>query len=592
MQLVTAPYRFLEQHVFNTLVRKILGCMLPLFALLLVACWQSFQLTRTLKANLQNAPGVDHSATLALLAKAETAAILLPLAAVVIGIVAFITFHLSVAKPLRKIGETIRGGDFSQDIQLDTHDEIRGLADGYNRFAKDIRHILDTSKRLGLSIAVGSTRTTKLASDSATGAQRQGALSQRITQTSHEVADAIGQINRMTGHVAGSTLENLESAKQTRLELAEADAGMATTNQRLVDFTQLVARLNERSERIGQVVQLIEGVAEQTKMLALNASIEAAHAGEAGKGFAVVAEEVRQLSESVGVAAEEIAQNLGDMLRDVDQTSHGIENITLDFRGTAATLGRASEHFAKLVRDFEENATQLSGATAAVEGISGTSQEIYHQSQDIQNLSEEAERRLTEATRHSGDMNRATEKLLELVSRFRTGTGDLESVIQLGIRHRDAMQARIQAIATRGINVFDRDYRPVLHSNPPKFTTSYADIFAKELQAIFDQARQELGSIYAVALDVNGYLAIHHTGASDPLTGDPQVDVVRSRHQRIYFNVETEKRRSRNTEAFLFQTYMRDTGEILNDLSMPIYIDGKHWGAMVTGFNPDRFLQD
>lgn len=75
------------------------------------------------------------------------------------------------------------------------------------------------------------------------------------------------------------------------------------------------------------------------------------------------------------------------------------------------------------------------------------------------------------------------------------------------------------------------------------------------------------------------------------MTGDPKVDLLNSRHQRIFFNVETEKRRSRNTQPFLFQTYMRDTGEILNDLSMPIYINGRHWGAIVTGFTPERFLQ-
>jgi methyl-accepting chemotaxis protein len=189
-------------------------------------------------------------------------------------------------------------------------------------------------------------------------------------------------------------------------------------------------------------------------------------------------------------------------------------------------------------------------------------------------------------------MNRATEKLLELVSRFRTGTGELEPVIQRATRWRDAMQARIQELAERGINVFDRDYRPVPNTNPQKFMTTYATAFGKELQPLFDEARKELGSIYAVALDLNGFLAIHHTGVSEPLTGDFKVDVVNSRHLKIYFNVETEKRRSRNTEPFLFQTYMRDTGEILNDLSMPIQVQGKHWGAMVTGFKPERFLQD
>jgi methyl-accepting chemotaxis protein len=438
---------------------------------------------------------------------------------------------------------------------------------------------------------VGSTRTTKLASDSALDARRQGDLSGHITRTSQEVAEALGVVAQVTGQITGTTRSNLDSARQTRLELQEADTGMAATSRRLVDFSELVARLADRSGRIGDVVQLIESVASQTRLLALNASIEAAHAGAAGKGFAVVAEEVRKLSDSVGEAAEEISQNLGAMHMDVAQTSRGVQEITMDFQGTTAVLGRASDHFAKLVLDFDENTTQLTGASTAVATISGTSLEIHRQARDILSLSDEAERRLQEATRYSGEMNRATETLLELVSRFRTGTGDLESVIQRATHWRDAMQARLEALATRGVAIFDRDYRPLPGTNPQKFLTSYAAVFEKELQALFDEARRDLGSTYSVALDVNGYLAIHHAGVSEPLTGDPAVDVLKSRHQRIYFNVETEKRRSRNTETFLFQTYMRDTGEILNDLSLPIHIQGRHWGAMVNGFNPERFLQ-
>jgi methyl-accepting chemotaxis protein len=63
------------------------------------------------------------------------------------------------------------------------------------------------------------------------------------------------------------------------------------------------------------------------------------------------------------------------------------------------------------------------------------------------------------------------------------------------------------------------------------------------------------------------------------MTGDPARDLLNSRHQRIYQNNRTEQRRCSHTEQLLLQTYMRDTGEILNDLSMPIYVDGRHWGA-------------
>ncbi len=590
MHLIKGLYRWVEKALFNSLLRKLLGCMVPIYLMLLVLSGYTLQVTRNLRGSL-SATGRLDAVTLEHLARTESMAIAIPIVALVIAVGAFLMFHLSVAIPLRKITGIIQGGDFSKDIDLEAHDEIGRLAAGFNRFASEIRDILDTSKRLGLSIAVGSTRTTKLASDSAVDAQRQGALSERITRTSQEVAEAVGNVAQVTGHITASTLENLEAARMTRTELLEADASMATTNRRLTDFSALVVRLNERSERIIDVVQLIEGVSEQTKLLALNASIEAAHAGEAGKGFAVVAEEVRKLSGNVGEAAEEISRNLGDMLKEVELTSQGIQEITADFQGTSGILGRASEHFAKLVRDFEENSAQLAGATSAVGSISGTSVEIHQQARDIQSLSATAEGRLQESTQFSGDMNRATERLLELVSRFRTGTGELESVIQRTLRWRDAMEARIQELAIRGVDVFDQAYRPVPDTNPQKFMTSYAAVFGRELQPLFDEARRDLGSIYSVALDVNGYLAIHHSGVSEPLTGDPKVDVLKSRHQRIYFTVETEKRRARNTEAFLFQTYMRDTGEILNDLALPIRIGGRHWGAMVNGFNPERFLQ-
>jgi methyl-accepting chemotaxis protein len=141
------------------------------------------------------------------------------------------------------------------------------------------------------------------------------------------------------------------------------------------------------------------------------------------------------------------------------------------------------------------------------------------------------------------------------------------------------------------VDVFDQTYRPVGETVPQKFLTSYTDVFAREFQSLVDQARKELGSIYALTTDLNGYIPVHHSDVSAPMTGNPEVDIPNSRHQKIYFSVETEKRRSRNTEPFLFQTYMRDTGEILNDLSLPIRIQGRHWGAMVCGFKPERFTQ-
>jgi methyl-accepting chemotaxis protein len=585
MLLIKALYCYAERAFFRTLLSKLLGCMIPCFCLLLVLAGYLLHAAHALR-DLGGAAGVE------LLGRAETAAYLIPAVALVLGVGATTLCYVAVSGPLRKVIGSFQHSDFSQDIPLDGQGEMRELADGFNHFAGEIRAILNNSKRLGLSIAVGSTRTLKLSSESARDALRQGELSERITRTSQEVAAAVGDIAQVTGHIAGTTRENLESARVTRGELAEADARMTTAGQRLLAFSALVARLNEKSERIGAVTQLIEGIANQTQLLALNATIEAAHAGQKGQGFAVVAGEVGKLSDRVHAAAEEISQNLGDMLQDMAGTGQGIQELTQDFQGTTAILDRASEHFGKLVLEFEQNAGQLTGASGAVAGISGTAEAIHLQACDIRSLSQEAGERLGEATGCSRDMNRSTEQLLEWVSRFRTGQGELEAVIQGATRWRDTMAARLQELADRGFNLFDQDYRPVPGTDPQKFMTSYAAALAEALQPVFDQARKELDSTYTVALDLNGYLATHHSDVSHPMTGDPRVDLLQSRNQRIYFTNETEKRRSRNTEAFLFQTYMRDTGEILNDLSMPIHLQGRHWGALVAGFKPERFLQD
>ncbi len=74
------------------------------------------------------------------------------------------------------------------------------------------------------------------------------------------------------------------------------------------------------------------------------------------------------------------------------------------------------------------------------------------------------------------------------------------------------------------------------------------------------------------------------------MTGDFETDNLHSRHQKIYNANRAEVRRAENIEPFLLQTYMRDTGEVLNDLSLPLYVNGKHWGGFILGFKPEQLL--
>ena len=579
MKVIKELFSFVERKFFHTVLRKILGCVLPIFALLLVEAWALLMATQP----------VQGPEALARLAWARTFAFTVPVVALVVAAAAIAAFQYSVARPLAQIARTVKESDFSRDILLDSHDEIRGIADGFNAFGRKIREVLGNAKGLGLSIAVDATRNHKFATDCLAEARREGELSDLITSTSQDVADSVGEIAWVTAAITRRTNENLASAQTAQADLRQADAGMVATSQRLQAFAEHVTRMNERSERISDVAKLIEGISEQTALLALNATIEAAHAGQAGRGFAVVAEQVRKLSDRAKEAANEISHNLGEMLEDVASTAQGIREITQAFQGTTEVLNRTSEHFGTLVQEFEENTGQLTGTTSALEGIVGTSQGIHDQAVSIHALSLEAQARLGDSTQCSLGMNHATEKLLEVVSRFRTGSGELEAVLDRAARWHRLIEDRIAALQAKGVNMFDRTYRAVPGTVPPKHTTSYTQLMTAEFQSLFDQARQDLGATYALALDVNGYLATHHAGMCAPMTGDPAVDLLHSRHERIYFSSDCEKRRATHTEPFLLQTYMRDTGEILNDLSLPIRIQGRHWGAMVVGIKPDRF---
>ena len=94
---------------------------------------------------------------------------------------------------------------------------------------------------------------------------------------------------------------------------------------------------------------------------------------------------------------------------------------------------------------------------------------------------------------------------------------------------------------------------------------------------------------YAVGVDLNGYLTAHNIKYSKPLTGDYQTDLVGNRTCRK-FESPTELRAAGNTQAMLLQTYIRDTGELLCDLAMPIYVGGKHWGNVRVGCDSAVFL--
>ncbi len=588
--MLQSLYGALEKSFFNSLTKKIAGNILFFFILtflLSLLCWWAVDLAREVLLTIKADEAIVAKArsTISVISGMSIFLFILSTAgaAIAIGILRY-----SIARPITTIAQTFSEEDISKDIPLITQDEIRDLSSNYNLFIDKIRNILSNTRRMGLEIAIESTKVAGRVKDSTVKSQRQGELSDIIFSTSNDVNQAINEVSKNTQSIYESTTENLATAKDSLQELRKVTDAVHTTGENVSAFTQTVHNLTTNSERIKDIVLLIKDISDQTNLLALNAAIEAARAGEAGRGFSVVADEVRKLAERTRKATEEISDNITAMLRHVKSTSSGITVINENMNQVEEVIGNTSHHFENLVQDFENNSGQLSRIASAIEELSVTNLEIHRQVTDIHGLSKGVAELLAESTRSSTDMNRITEGMLEAVTRFRIGNDILEEMIERVRIYRDKIQAKIQDISSRGVNIFDRKYKAIANTNPQKYSSGYDALFQQELQPLCDEARRDLKVIYSVPVDVNGYLSVHHSEVSKPMTGDPKTDLVYSRHQKIYFTVDTEKRRAGNTNPFLFQTYLRDTGAILNDLSMPIYIGGKHWGAFIVGFSPDR----
>jgi hypothetical protein len=132
--------------------------------------------------------------------------------------------------------------------------------------------------------------------------------------------------------------------------------------------------------------------------------------------------------------------------------------------------------------------------------------------------------------------------------------------------------------------LFDSFYIPIVNTNPQKFTTQYDKIIDSTLKVILDKyLAKDSRLLFVVAVDKNGYLPTHNSKYSLPPTSDPDYNTKFSREKRL-FNDRTGLAAAKNTQPFLLQKYSRDTGEELFDLSVPILINDKHWGAIRIGY--------
>jgi methyl-accepting chemotaxis protein len=589
MERVARLYEDVERTFWNTLSKKLSSIML-LFVIDLVYVAVYFRQKLIVDERLVagDVPPEVAASVMSVLQTGLIAFAVLTVLALVITVGQILYLRHLIVRPVREItrifNEIARGeGDFSHDLPLKTHDELRELAQGYNRFAEKMRGLIGDVRGMSVTIAAEGVQVKTRVDQSARDAQAQGAMTDTVFEASTRSTEAIASVTEGAQHISASTNSNLENARTSLGEMREIAGKIATVSDKVTHFNRTVDDLSERSESVRKIASLIREVAEQTNLLALNAAIEAARAGEQGRGFAVVADEVRKLAERVNQATGEIEGNINGMIELVGDTRAENETITESVSQTRDVVERSAGQFEQMVADFEATGEQLRQIAAAMESLTVTNDEVHGNVRGIHELSGRVVSNMTVSEEGTRRLSKATEEVQELVSRFRIGRGAFEHAVEQARDFRNRVQEQLDQLQSGGINVFDRSYQPIPNTEPQKYKVSWGDEFTRRCQQILEDCLASIpGCAFAVAVNADGYLSAHNLKFSKPLTGDPKVDLVGNRTCRKFTN-PAETRAATNTRPLLLQTYQRDTGEVLCDVIMPISVSGRVWGNVRVG---------
>src|SRR5574343_1158901 len=480
--------------------------------------------------------------------------------------------------------------DLSHNIGLPGQDPAGRISSHLNRFFGRVRSLITHARERSVSIAADAARMNFLVQQTGDAVRRQESLAADIFDSSNRVNLAVAEVAMNSDAIQTSTQNNLELAQRSLTQMETVASTMRSTNEHIEHFSSTVGELHTSSMKINEIVSLINDISDQTNLLALNAAIEAARAGEAGRGFAVVADEVRKLAEKVKKATEVIGQNTQAMINLVADTSAKTQTIVGEATRANGYIETSAADLNTMVGDFKRTTEQLSTISSAIHNLRESNQSIHREVEEIRNHSVDISGRMKQCLDSAKTLRESTEDLQCTLADFRTGNSKFDTLHDGCIAFRDRVANVLQSLHARGVNVFDQAYKEIQGSNPRRHTTCYDSQCDKELTRIFDEMLTTMsGLTYALAVDNKGYAPAHNSVFSNPPSGDPAVDLVKCRHKRI-FNDPVGLKLAQNQKPSLFQTYVRDTGEILNDLSMQIVIDGRHWGAVRIGFKTDMLI--